>query len=196
MNRDRLRETLARDEGCILTRHEVQGIDHIGYGINLEQELPDELLEYLGEEDEDSIKEITQEQANYLLDYFVAEAESDCGGLYADVWDSLSALRKEVLVNLGFNLGLAGLRRFRKMNTAIAEGDWEEAGRQMLDSKAARQTGERYPRLSNAFINDDETCLKLTRNYDSCQLEIEAVRGLSEYSNEELLAELRRRLAG
>ena len=46
-------------------------IDHIGYGVNLEEELPDELLQYLGVEDEKrASKEITQEQADYLLDYY------------------------------------------------------------------------------------------------------------------------------
>ena len=42
INMARLRATLERDEGCNLEKHEVQaGIDHIGYGFNLEVEWDD-----------------------------------------------------------------------------------------------------------------------------------------------------------
>ena len=172
MNKDRLRATLARDEGCNLKRHEVQDIDHIGYGINLENELPDELLDYLGVSDEDDIHEITQEQADYLLDSFVGIAERDCLKIYGETWKTLSALRQEVLINLCFNLGLPRLRAFRKMNAAIQAKDWAEAARQMLDSKAARQTGERYSRLAGTFEHNDERYLQLPERYDTRYLEL------------------------
>ena len=164
---ERLRETLKRDEGFDLKRHEVQGIDHIGYGINLEQELPDELLTYLDVEAEDAIEEITQEQADYLLDYFVDVAEGDCKTIYGEIWQDLSPLRQEVLINLAFNLGLPRLKAFRKMNAAIRTEGWAEAAAQMLDSKAARQTGERYVRLSRAFSENNETHLSLENLYNN-----------------------------
>ena len=188
---ERLRETLKRDEGFDLKRHEVQGIDHIGYGINLEQELPDELLQYLGVEAEDAIQEITQEQADYLLEYYVAVAEGDCKTIYGDTWQRLSPLRQEVLINLAFNLGLPRLKAFRKMNAAIRAEDWTAAAAQMLDSKAARQTGGRYQRLAQAFETDVEKHLELQDVYDQ-----PTVRkgGLADFSDAELLEELSRRL--
>ena len=188
---ERLRETLKRDEGFELKRHEVQEIDHIGYGINLEQELPDELLQYLGVEAEDAIQEITQEQADYLLEYYVEVAEGDCKTIYGDIWQRLSPLRQEVLINLAFNLGLPRLKAFRKMNAAIRAEDWTEAAAQMLDSKAARQTGGRYQRLAQAFETDVEKHLELQDVYDQ-----PTVRkgGLADFSDAELLEELSRRL--
>ena len=188
---ERLRETLKRDEGFDLKRHEVQGIDHIGYGINLEQELPDELLQYLGVEAEDAIQEITQEQADYLLEYYVEVAEGDCKTIYGDIWQRLSPLRQEVLINLAFNLGLPRLKAFRKMNAAIRAGDWAAAAAQMLDSKAARQTGGRYQRLAQAFETDVEKHLELQDVYDQ-----PTVRkgGLADFSDAKLLEELSRRL--
>ena len=201
MNKDRLRATLARDEGCNLKRHEVQGIDHIGYGINLENELPDELLTYLGVEDEDDIHEMTQEQADYFLDYFVSIATADCKTLYGDSWQELSALRQEILINLCFNLGLPRLRAFRKMNAAIQTGNWTEAARQMLDSKAARQTGERYPRLAQAFEHNYEMFLELPQRYDvptQEQTETENTPNTEEFlksiATADLLSELQRRV--
>ena len=168
MNRERLRLALAQYESCNLQRHEVQGIDHIGYGINLETPLPDELLDYLGVEDEDDIQEITQEQADYLFDHFITIAHSDAVRIYGeDVFSALSPLRQEVLINLSYNLGLSRLKAFRKMNKAVIEGDYNEAALQMLDSKAARQTGDRYEKLSAAFTKDNEVYLELPRRFDA-----------------------------
>ena len=197
MNKQRLRETLKRDEGFELKRHEVQGIDHIGYGINLEQELPDELLKYLGVEDENDIQEITQEQADYLLDYYVGIAEGDCIIIFGDQWHQLSGLRQEVLINLAFNLGLPRLKAFRKMIAAIREEDWTEAGAQMLDSKAARQTGGRYQRLAKAFETDVEEHLDLQELYDqpsSPVVSTETREELAGVDDRALIAELARRL--
>ena len=189
---ERLRETLKRDEGLNLKRHEVQGIDHIGYGINLENELPQELLDYLGVEDEDEIDEITQEQADYLLDHFVGIAVRECGEYYASLWDELSPLRQEILVNLHFNLGLLRLKAFRKMNKAVVMEDWVEASAQMLDSKAARQTGERYPRLASAFATNDEKNLKLDKLYDVGGQRAEQIDSpLSGLTDQEVLSQIK-----
>lgn len=199
MNRDRLHATLKRDEGFDLNRHEVAGIDHIGYGINLEEELPDELLEYLGVADEDDIQAITQEQADYLLDYFIDLAEKELSVLFGDQWEALSPLRQEVLVNLHFNLGLPRLKAFRKMISAIRNESWAEAAEQMLDSKAAKQTGNRYRRLAVAFSNNTEMFLELDERWDhgNSPTPIDAsddATDLSQVSDAELIAELSKRL--
>ena len=168
MNRERLRLALEQYESCNLQRHEVQGIDHIGYGINLETPLPDELLEYLGVEDEDDIQEITQEQADCMFDRFIDVAHQDAISIYGyDVFNALSPIRQEVLVNLSYNLGYSRLKAFRKMNAAVMAGDYNEAALQMLDSKAARQTGDRYEKLSAAFTTDNEACLVLPTLFDT-----------------------------
>ena len=52
------------------------------------------------------------------------------------------------------------------MIAAITAGDWEEAGRQMLDSKAAKQTGDRYTRLSQALVTNDDNYLELGQTWD------------------------------
>ena len=169
MNRERLEATLNRDENCNLKRHKVDGKDHIGWGINLEEILPDELLEYLGVEDEDDIQEITQEQADYLRDYYINIAEKDAISVFEDeLWESLTDLRREVLTNLSYNLGINRFKKFRKMIKAVKDGDWTEAAAQMLDSEAARsQTGERYHRLAPAFEHNDESYLQLPKKFDS-----------------------------
>ena len=196
INKERLTAVLKRDEGCNLEKHEVAGIDHIGVGFNLEVEWDDELLFYLGVEDEDDIEVITQEQADYILSHEIASYTDYCKELYGEAWDIMSPLRREIVVNVCFNVGKAGIRKFRKMNNAIRAGDWGEASGQMLDSKAARQTGERYSRLSMAFESDDQSFLDLP-DFQDDSIVVDANDGdnpLAKYTDEELLTEVKRRM--
>ena len=197
INKARLQATLVRDEGCNLERHEVQGVDHVGVGFNLETEWPDDLLDYLGVEDEDDIEVITQEQSDYILNYFVEKvAIPDCITVYSeDVWDGLSDLRREVLANLSFNLGINRLKAFRKMNVAVRNSNWAEASAQMLDSRAAKQTGGRYQRLAKVMELNNQQYFDLPDYKDSTVVSDSLDNNpLARYTNDELLGELRNRL--
>ena len=167
MIKERLYLSLTKEESCNLKRHDVQGIDHIGWGINLESPWPDELLEYIGVEDEDDIDELTQEQADHILDHFVEIAINDAKTVYGDALENQTALRQEILINLSYNLGLDRLTAFRKLKKAVLANDPKEAAAQMLDSKAAReQAPERYKRLSQAYETNDEKHLELPKAFD------------------------------
>lgn len=60
----------------------------------------------------------------------------------------LNTPRRVVIVSMCFNLGLAGLKEFKKMITSIESGDFESAGNQMLNSKWASQIKSRATRLA------------------------------------------------
>jgi len=47
-----------------------------------------------------------------------------------------------------FNMGMHTFLGFEKMIAALKRGDYEEARKQMLDSKWARQVGDRANRLA------------------------------------------------
>ena len=191
MNRDRLTDTLNLYEACNLSRHDVDGIDHIGWGINLEEQLPDSILDMLGVEDEDDIQEINQHQADYMRDYFIDVAINDCHKIYGkDFFLSLSDIRQEVLVNLSYNLGINRLKGFRRMNKAVLAENWPEAAAQMLDSKAARQTGDRYKKLAGAFEHDDEKYLGLSNHYDTLVADAPEGTTFRSQSTERLLQDL------
>jgi len=49
---------------------------------------------------------------------------------------------------MAYNLGIAGLNKFRKMWAAIDVADYATAAEEMLDSKWAKQVGVRAIRLS------------------------------------------------
>lgn len=69
-------------------------------------------------------------------------------------WERLGPVRRAVLTDMAYNVGVAGLLGFRKLRTALALRDWPEAARQMLDSRWATQVGERAHRLARMMETD------------------------------------------
>lgn len=60
----------------------------------------------------------------------------------------LDEARLAVLVNMTFNMGIGQVSKFTRMLAAIKKGDWNEASKEMLDSKWAIQVGQRAQELS------------------------------------------------
>ncbi len=60
----------------------------------------------------------------------------------------LSDKRQRVLIDMAFNLGGRGFRAFVSMRSAVAEGDFEAAAREMERSKWAGQVGARAKTLA------------------------------------------------
>lgn len=133
--RERLRLQLERDEGTQIRngRHVIYddsvGVPTVGYGRNLRD------------------KGLSQREADYLLDNDIRDARA---GVVARLpWAiGLPEARLAVLINMAFNLGLAGLLSFKKTLAAVQQGDYETAGLEMLDSKWRRQVGVRAERLA------------------------------------------------
>lgn len=84
-------------------------------------------------------------EALYARDYATAEDE-----LYANFpWASgLDEVRKAVLIDMSFNLGITKLKAFRNTLAAFQRGDWRAAQKGMLSSLWARQVGTRAQRLA------------------------------------------------
>lgn len=61
-------------------------------------------------------------------------------------YKSLSEVRQAVLMDMLHNMGMGGLKKFKKMLHACRVGDWDEAGRQMQDSQYWKQVGVRAKR--------------------------------------------------
>lgn len=64
-------------------------------------------------------------------------------------WDRLSDIRKAVLVDMVFNMGIGGLMDFPKMLQALQAGDYNEAALQLKDSTYYKETGRRARRNFN-----------------------------------------------
>ena len=63
-------------------------------------------------------------------------------------WRGLGPARAAVLLNMAFNLGLAGLLGFKRMLAAARAQRFEEAAAEMLDSRWASQVGRRAHELA------------------------------------------------
>ncbi len=130
MNRDALVSQLLSDEGLRLKPYRcTAGKLSIGVGRNLDD------------------NGITQAEALMLLN-------NDINTIYSLLSAALPWLcklndaRQNVLVNMAFNMGVDGLMGFKFTLDCVQRGDYAEAAKAMLNSKWARQVGNRAIRLA------------------------------------------------
>lgn len=125
-----LLQFIERHEGCRTTIYiDTSGVETIGIGHNLHKPLSRAAIEQIQRDD-------------------VNDAYGDC--LHAFPWFAeLTVARQWVLVDMCFNLGLAGLLKFKKFISAMALGDYETAAVEMLDSLWAKQVKGRALELAN-----------------------------------------------
>ena len=97
---------------------------------------------------------LTDDEIDYLLANDITEKERE---LEASVsfYKRLDEARKGVLLNMAFNLGVQGLLGFRNTLKLIETGKYEEASKEMLKSKWARQVGDRAVRLSKQMLTGE-----------------------------------------
>lgn len=96
---------------------------------------------------------ITREEAYYLCHNDVDTCHRQLS-LAIPFYDRLPSDKKEILLNMCFNMGLTRLQGFRRMLAAMAVRDWESAAHEMEDSDWARQVGIRAKRLINKMRNN------------------------------------------
>jgi len=94
---------------------------------------------------------ISHEEALYLLNNDIEKALSQASAF--SWFDKLSDTRQAVIVDMVFNLGLRGVRRFTKMIAAIEAEDFETAATEMKNSRWYRQVGKRGERLAGMMRN-------------------------------------------
>ena len=84
------------------------------------------------------------DEVDYLLqndvDYFVREVQKNLPW-----WEALDPVRKSVLVNMAFNMGIKGLLGFKNTLKFIESGQYDKAADNMLMSKWATQVGREPP---------------------------------------------------
>lgn len=127
-------EQIKTDEGFRSKPYQcTAGKTTIGYGRNIED------------------NGITESEAENLLLNDVKTAQIELLNAF-DWFSKLNGARQGVLINMAFNLGLPRLKKFKKMLSALAENDYHEASKQMLDSRWAVQVGDRANRLAKQII--------------------------------------------
>jgi lysozyme len=139
MNRDRVQEQLAIDEGVV---YEVY-LDHLGYptfgiGHLILDDDPEKGFAVGHSVDPERVTEAFQRDLDIAI--------TECAMLY-DLWNTYPGEVQEILVNMMFNLGRPRLSGFKNFKKAVDAGDWVTAGIEGRDSKWYRQVGARAERL-------------------------------------------------
>ena len=128
---DRIKEQLVRHEGLRLKPYRcTAGKLTIGIGRNLDD------------------SGISQSEAYVMLINDILNCEKQLQARIPDIYNKLDEVRKSVLLNMCFNLGINGLLGFKNTLAFIQAGDWERAANNMLASKWAKQVGRRAIELS------------------------------------------------
>lgn len=132
-----LREDLIRHEGLRLFPYrDSRGLLTIGVGRNIEH------------------RGISREEALYLLDNDIRDHTDELLARFPVV-ATLHTYRRDVLINMAFNMGIPALSGFKRMWSAIQSGDYRKASDEMLDSQWALQVGDRAGELANIMMDGD-----------------------------------------
>ena len=92
---------------------------------------------------------VTKAAAEVALKASILDSIIDCQKLYPN-FQALTDVQREVLVHMCFQLGKAGLRKFKKMNRAVAVHNPNMWADEMVDSKWYKQTPRVALRLVDA----------------------------------------------
>lgn len=90
---------------------------------------------------------LRDEEIEFLLMNDIAEKEEELDAAIP-WWRTLSDARQRVLLSMCFNLGIKGLLGFKNTLAMVKSGDYAGAAVGMLNSKWAKQVGDRATRLS------------------------------------------------
>lgn len=91
---------------------------------------------------------ISMGEAEMMLVNDIESATSTAAYLVGEEFVNLNEARRAVVVNMAFNMGLPVLSKFKNTLAMIRRHDYEAAARGMLNSKWARQVGQRAKELS------------------------------------------------
>ena len=123
--RNLLKSTIKRHEGLRLKPYRCSaGKLTIGYGHNLDD------------------KGIPLIVADDMLDIDIGVAERELFATWPAYRD-LSDNRKLALIDMSFQMGIPGLKKFTRMHKALGNHDYENAGLELMNSLYATQTPAR-----------------------------------------------------
>jgi len=139
MNKDRLREEIAEDEGC---KYEIY-LDHLGLPTTGIGHL---ILEGEPEHGKPVGTVVEQERVKQLFNLDMAVTVEECRVLYSD-FDDLPEECQHIIANMLFNMGRPRLSKFKGMKAGVDARDFMAAADEMVDSRWYTQVPNRARRL-------------------------------------------------
>jgi len=127
------RERIKGHEGRRFEPYEdSEGILTVGYGRNL-RDVP-----------------FSQDEIDLMFENDFARATE--GAESFPSYEEMNELRRGVLIEMVFQMGVSGVGNFKRFHTACMHHDWPKAAEEMLDSRWAKQTPERAQELAKVFL--------------------------------------------
>ena len=97
---------------------------------------------------------ISEGEAMFMLRNDISNVYGELTHAYPWI-DDLDAARRDVLINMCFNMGLTRLAKFKKTLAAVRAGEYEVAASEMLDSLWADQVGKRANELAEQMVRGE-----------------------------------------
>jgi len=149
-------KVIAQDEGCRLNPYpDHLGFWTVGYGHLIDRRKGGSLPAWV----KPSFP-LEQAEADQLLKFDIRACEASLDGSL-HWWRGLSDVRRAVILSMAFQLGIAGLLKFKNTLRAMQGVRWADAAQGMRDSLWYKQTTERAERLAKAMETDDEAALEI-----------------------------------
>jgi len=141
MNKENVFETLKIDEGI---KYEIYN-DHLGYATFGVGHL---VIKSDAEAGQDIGTPVSEERVWECFQNDLDVSILECGALYeTQTFEEFPDTVQEILVNMMFNMGRTRLSKFKKMNSALIDGDWKTAAVEGRDSRWHKQVTKRAERL-------------------------------------------------
>ena len=86
---------------------------------------------------------LSDDEIAYLLGNDIARCEEELRERFGDWFEALDPVRRDAVIDMAFNLGITRLGQFQNMIAALAESRFSDAATEALDSRWARQVGQR-----------------------------------------------------
>ena len=132
MKQEEIKQMLIKHEGLVCSPYKCKANKlSIGVGRNLEA------------------NGISEDEAMYLLDNDINNTIAKLDKHWP-VYKTFPDAAQMVCVDVVFNMGISTWLSFRKTRAYMELGEWEEAGKELLNSKYAQQVGRR------AIFNSEE----------------------------------------
>lgn len=103
---------------------------------------------------------ITERQAERLLSNDVKRIYTILVQKHGSWFNAMNAVRQKVIIDMVFNLGMAGFLKFEKMIKHLELRNYREASEEMMNSKWYSQVGERGVRLVKMMATGQDYLLQ------------------------------------
>lgn len=130
-------ELLKRDEGDEPSLYYLNEIPHIGVGHNLKDGPP-----------------LSQLVRNMILNDDVEVVTAELRRRVVG-WVALNDVRQAALISIAFQTGVGGLMQFKNMLLALADGAYDSAALELLDSQLAKQNVRRTQTLAKMLASGE-----------------------------------------